>query len=187
MKEIKITDNCIIYNDMPRGWKRGKGQPKWHLSIHNRWYRMWNRCNNPKDKDYESYKDCKIAEEYRYLSKYLEDLEKLDNFDKLINNLKDWHIDKDSKDPSNRNYYFDNLSIICKKDNIEEMLNRKSSPKSKKPIIGIPINKNKVLIFEYVSQADKYNFYHSNIIKCCKGKLRAYKGYKWHYINIIKL
>ena len=36
MREYKITDDCIIYNDMPRGWAKGKNQPKWHTSIYDR-------------------------------------------------------------------------------------------------------------------------------------------------------
>lgn len=41
-----------IENDMPKGWVRGKNQPKWHRSLYDRWKHMWERCCNPNHKDF---------------------------------------------------------------------------------------------------------------------------------------
>ena len=71
MRPIKITEDCIIYNDMDRGWIRGKGQPKWHRSLYDRWKNMWKRCKDPKNPKYSNYKDCEIDEKYRLFSNYI--------------------------------------------------------------------------------------------------------------------
>ena len=39
----------------------------------------------------------------------------------------------------------------------------------------------KVLFFENSSQAIKEGFHSSAIHKCCRGKVRTHKGYKWYY------
>ena len=43
MTEIFITDTIIIYNDMERGWVRGKTQPLWHRTVYDMWKKMWVR------------------------------------------------------------------------------------------------------------------------------------------------
>ena len=107
MREIHITDDVVIYNNMPRGWAKGKNQPKWHESLYTRWHDMWTRCRNPNSSRYKNYKVCKIDEKYRYLSNYVNDIMRLENFDKLCENPSKWHIDKDIKDSNNRNYFFE--------------------------------------------------------------------------------
>jgi len=174
MKEIHITEDCIIYNDMPRGWREGKGQPKWHKSLYNRWVAMWMRCRNSKHKEYNAYKDCKIDERYRCLSNYVNDIMTLENFDKLCENLSEWDIDKDVKDSNNRHYYFENLSIISKNDNCEA-----SNPK--RPIIAINIKDGSILTFDFVLQVKDKDFTVSNVVACLKGRQKTHKGYKWYY------
>ena len=34
MKVIPITNDISIYNDMERGWIRGKSQPSWHRKVY---------------------------------------------------------------------------------------------------------------------------------------------------------
>ena len=40
MGEIHITDTCIIYNDMPRGWVKGNLQSLWHRKVYQMWVDM---------------------------------------------------------------------------------------------------------------------------------------------------
>ena len=44
MTEIHITDNVMIYNDMPYSWITGKDQPRWHKKVYFMWINRWNLC-----------------------------------------------------------------------------------------------------------------------------------------------
>lgn len=175
LKELGIT------NDMPRGWLQ---QEKWHMSLYKRWNHMWDRCKNPNNKDYKTYKDIEIDEKYKFFSNYVNDIMRLENFDKLINNLDDWVVDKDIKS-SSRGYYFENLSIIHKVDNINEKNNRCGTTIPPKPVIGV--SSTKCIVFNSISSSRKLNFEPTNLCKCLKGKNRTHKGYQWYYLDVIEL
>lgn len=170
-----------------------KEQPKWHMSLYHRWINMWNRCKDSKHKSYAFYKDIEIDERYRYFSNYVEDVMSLENFDKFRENPKEWSIDKDSK-KENRGYYLDNLSIISVSENSKEMLNRCGNPfisyntNKRVPVIGISISEPYTrIVFNYINNVTKMKFDPSTVVKCCKGKQGAHKGFKWNYLEIIKL
>ena len=196
MSEIRITEDCIIYNDMPRGWTRGKGQPKWHESLYKRWVAMWQRCRNPASKDYSNYKDCKIDERYRKFSNYVSDIMKLENFDKLCENPSKYHIDKDRVDPNNRCYYFEHLTIMTSSENPRESALRngysqlhstdarfKSGQSRKKAIKGISITDNSTIFFNNVNESENLGFNPGHISECCRGKRNTHGGYKWQYVE----
>ena len=188
MREVHITDDCIIYNDMDRGWVSGKGQPKWHRSLYDRWKNMWERCKDPRCSRYEDYKDCEIDERYRLLSNYINDIMKLENFNKLCEDPSKWEIDKDKKDPNNRCYFFEHLSIVLSSENTKERNNRCGNPNPSQPIVGINIKDNSILIFKSPYDATHKGFDPSNIRKCCKGiygkSKSIYKDYYWIYLDI---
>lgn len=184
MNKIHITEDCIIYNDMPLGWISGKSQPKWHHSLYTRWRDMWRRCRNTKSKDYNNYQDCEIDERYRYLSNYINDIMTLENFDKLCEEPSKWHIDKDKIDPNNRFYAYEHLSIITFSSNIQE---RDIRNNLRRPIIGINIKDGSMLSFCFVRQVKIMNFLPNGVVSCLKGRRKSYKGYKWYYLNIIEL
>lgn len=100
LKELKIV------NDMERGWL-GKNQPLWHHKIYYIWRDEWNRCRNPKHPAYENYKDCKIYDDFKYLSKFVEWIISEPRFEEFCNTCDKvtWSVDKDMKNPNNRNYY----------------------------------------------------------------------------------
>jgi len=184
MKPIYITEDCVIYNDMPRGWISSKNQPKWHESLYKRWKAMWSRCKNPDDWRYDNYKDCTIDDKYRYLSKYIDDIMKLENFNKLCEEPSKWHIDKDKVDINNRCYFFEHLTIITKSDNSKERINRCGTLNSRKPIIGINIEDNSIIIFKYRNEAREMGFNPGAISLVCQGKHNSHKGYKWEYLDM---
>lgn len=187
MKPIKITEDCIIYNDMPWGWKTGKDQPYWHYSLFNRWKQMWSRCKDPKHPRYNSYKDCEIDEKYRYLSNYVNDIMRLENFDKLCEDPSKYDIDKDKIDPNNRCYYFEYLSITTDSENTKERNNRCGNPnpyiKDFKPIRGINIDDGSILILMTKEELKKKGFRLSHINECLEGKRKSHCRYKWEFIN----
>ena len=58
----------------------------------------------------------------------------------------------------------------------------KSSGKTRsKKVIGYSLTDTKVVIFKSTQQASKFGFTH--VSKCCNGKRKSDKGYKWRYIN----
>lgn len=183
MKLIYITEDCVIYNDMPRGWIKGKGQPAWHYSLYHRWWDMWNRCNSPESKNYKTYKDCEIDERYRKFSNYINDVMKLENFDKLCENPKEWHIDKDKIDPNNRHYTYEHLIIMYYKDNMIEPFYRTGIHLNSKPIIGISCLTNQVLLFKNISDVDKFGFKRREVSKCCRKIRPHYMKFRWYYLN----
>lgn len=181
-----------IVNDMPRGWINGKNSPKWHKSLYKRWVHMWNRCKNPQSKDYETYKDCDIDERYRFLSNYVDDVSFLKNFDRFCENPTIWNIDKDIIDPNNRKYYYEHLSIVYYKDNLQERNNRCGCPfttcnikyhPTKHPILGISLDYNKVLIYKAITDIRKDKFDTKCVSSCIKHIQKYHKGFKWYNIN----
>ena len=182
MKEHKMKEDCIIYNDMPREWITGKNQPIWHETIYKRWRCMWNRCRNPNHNRYYSYKDCDIDERYRYLSNYVKDIMSLENFNFLKEYPYDWVIDKDIRNVDNRNYYFENLSIIRNPMQDLEVLRKR-----RRPVIGINVKNGSLLVFDFISQFRDSKFNPTNITFCCQGKRKTHKGYRWYYLTIIEL
>lgn len=56
-------------------------------------------------------------------------------------------------------------------------------PRSK-PVVQIDIGNNKVIkVWGSANQAEKQGFDHRNISKCCRGKLKTHKGFKWMYLS----
>lgn len=178
-------------NDMPRGWI---SKEKWHHVIYDMWSDMWRRCYTKL-----SWFGCQIQPRYKYLSNYVNDIMKLENFDKFKENPKGWCIDKDIKFKDNRDYYFEALSLITRSENCTDANNRrdysnwynhpmknsltsKRSGKSRiKPVIGI--NSLNILLYKSLKHASENNLHPGNISSCCTKKLNSYLGYKWYYIN----
>lgn len=156
---------------------------------------MWDRCNNPKNKDYENYKDCPIDERYRLLSNYVNDIQLLEDFDKFKENPSLYHIDKDRKDPNNRCYFFEHLSIVTIEDNLKECHERnridylwtddailKSSENRKKPVIGISIIDGSFIILQDYADMKRNHFNPGYIRECLNGKRDSYNDYRWFYL-----
>ena len=62
---------------------------------------------------------------------------------------------------------------------------RKMSESKSIPIVQIDASTNKVInVWESAMDAEiEFGCNHSNIIKCCKGKRKTHKGYKWQYLH----
>ena len=92
-----------------------------------------------------------------------------------------WVIDKDIKQPGNRIYSPEFCILTLASTNCKDVLTRYGNPKPKRPIIAI--SSSKILLFHYLGDAHSKGFYQGNIVSCCKGKIKSYKGYKWYYLN----
>ena len=177
MKELKIV------NDMGKGWREGKEQPLWHKKIYYMWFSMWNRCRNPNHPSYQNYKDCKIYNDFRYLSKYVEWIISEPNFKEFCETCDKvmWCIDKDIKDPNNRNYYPEYMTLTTQSKNCNERINRRGTTKPKVPVIAI--DGFKVLLFKSTKDAQNKGFNQGAISECINKKRKIHKRYKWYKVN----
>jgi len=174
------------------GWAKGKGQPKWHEVVFDMWKGMWERVYT-----HINYFGKTIQPKYKYLSEYVDDFQKLENFDLFKENPHGWSIDKDIKGGTHIGYYFEYLSLTTRSDNSKNRADRdgysqlhtkdaraKASKNKMKSIIGIPTVKGSIIIVDSVNNVRDKDFDPSAVSKCCKGKNdHKYKKYKWFYIK----
>ena len=179
---MKLIDFGIV-NDMDRGWVRGKSQPLWHNKVYHMWVDMWNRVTNIESRSYTNYKDCKIHEDFRYLSNYVNWIMNDPNFEAFCStcNTVRWTVDKDMKHPGNRNYYPEYMTLTTLSENTKEKNNRKGNPKPKAPVIGIKVDS--IILLKSMIDGDAKGFDYSNISKCIRKKYKSHKGYRWYKVN----
>ena len=181
MKGINITDEITIYNDMEKGWVRGKTQPLWHRKVYDMWRGMWGRVYTEL-----YYFGSLIYPSFKYLSNYVEWIEsqpRFEEFTQTCDKIK-WSVDKDSKYPGNRNYYPEYMTLMTIIENIKDMINRNGSPKPKQPVIGIPLDEfKKIILAKSNSDVDNYGFNYRNVNDCLNKKRKTHKGYKWYRVN----
>lgn len=63
---------------------------------------------------------------------------------------------------------------------------KRATQKIRKKIIGVNMTNGNILLFDSSHNAERETnkyFRHGNIIKCCNGKSKHHKGYKWNYIE----
>ena len=84
-------------------------------------------------------------------------------------------------------YYFDTLNPTLNKSKNSKTSNIffNKPHSNRKPILQLDLNGNPIKEWDYLSEVDKYGFDHRAVIKCCQGKNKTHKGYKWQY-RIIK-
>lgn len=177
-------------NDMPKGWVRGKDQPKWHLKAYTMWRHMWRRVYSNTRIDWFG---CLIHPDFKYFSNFITWLESQPNFDTFKNTCHKvgWSVDKDMKYLGNRNYYPEFMTLCTLSENSKESIKRKGNKHLHtsdihakvgkscwKPVIAI--RHYEVLLYKSMSHTP---YKGNNISRCCKGKLKTYMGYRWYFIN----
>lgn len=145
--------------------------------LYYRWFNMIGRCYNKKHRGYKSYgaKGIIVSEELLNFSNYVSIVEKLPNYNFLLENPDQWDIDKDYKSNSIKIYSKDTLCIMKKKKNIE------LENQSKKIKIQQFTNEGKLVnTFESISLAGiETNIDKRNISKCINGNAKTAGGYVW--------
>ena len=118
-----VLDDLGMINDMPKGWVRGKNQPLWHHKVYSMWRQMWSRVTSVDSKDYKYYKDCKIYDNFSYLSNYVKWIESQPRFEEFTQTCYkvSWCIDKDSKNSNNRNYFPECMTLTTQSENTKEI------------------------------------------------------------------
>ena len=89
MEKIIMTHDEVLQllregYDMPRGWYKGKGQPKWHQLVYDKWRNMWMRCYDPNHPQHPLYKDVIISDEFKIFCRcgnenFTSDIEEMKN------------------------------------------------------------------------------------------------------------
>lgn len=94
------------------------------------------------------------------------------------------HINEDKTD----NRFFENLNLMtCKQNNNWGTRTERATkantnnPKHSKQV-GAFQNDELVMIFPSTREAQRQGFDSGAVSKCCRGKLKTYKGYTWKYI-----
>ena len=185
MKEIRITDDIVIYNDMERGWIAGKYQPLWHRKVYDIWRSMWKRVYT------ELYWfGSLIHPSFKYLTNYVKWLESQPRFEEFCTtcNTISWSVDKDAKCLGNKNYYPEYMTLMTKSENCTEKNNRNGNPSLKRiiPVIGIPLDDTKkIILVASIKDVSNYGFDSGNVSRCIAKKKnhKSHKGYKWYKVN----
>ena len=165
----KSRFGCI--NDMPKRWR---SLNKVNDKIYTMWHGMWKRCGNSK-----YYLDCKVCDEWKYLSNFIKWIECQPNYNNFISTLDiRWVVDKDSLYPGNRIYSPEYCTLMTSSENCKEVVTRCSDRHYKRPCIGIGDT-----IILSLSPSYIRNFNSSKIHLCCKGHRKTHKGFKWYYVN----
>ena len=143
-------DDLGIKNDMPKGWIKGKGQPKWHEVVYNMWRDMHRRCKDSTRNDFIHYKDSKICESLDYLSNYVKFIESQPTFDEFCSTCDSisWNVDKDIKVKDNKDYYPEFMSLVTRSENSKDRNNRYDYSVFNKAIKGTSLKDGSILIFE---------------------------------------
>lgn len=74
------------------------------------------------------------------------------------------------------------------KHHTEEAKKRMSESKPKKSVVQLTLDLKLIKIWECTRDTNKEGYNHAHVIKCCNGKSKTHKGYKWmYYEDYIKL
>lgn len=193
MKEIRITDDIFIHNDMEKGWIAGKYQPLWHRKVYDIWRSMWKRVYT------EIYWfGSLIHPSFKYLSNYVKWIESQPRFEEFCKtcNTTRWSVDKDSKYSGNRDYYPEYMTLMTQSENCVERNNRNGAPmlnkesalkngrKRMKPVLGLPLDDtNKIILISSVNDVSNCGFDPGNVSRCLNKTYKFHKGYKWYKVN----
>lgn len=63
----------------------------------------------------------------------------------------------------------------------ENHKNKLRDSHEKKKVVQLSLNGEFIKVWESIREPNKEGFDHRHIIKCCKGKSKTHKGYKWMY------
>ena len=191
-------------SDMPYGWISAN---EWNHRVYAVWANMILRGTTKFQERHPTYKGCTICDRWLTLSNFIEDIQKIDNYDYELFMNGELELDKDIKSNGQNKYYcLKNCMFASHEENAKQaMLTRnydditgenhpmygKKRPEHSERIKGKNhpcatladrFDKQGILIdtkyhFEYVQMG----FNASSISRCCKGKLKSHKCFIFKY------
>lgn len=150
--------------------------------LYDRWVGMICKCYDEKDEYYNSYglKGVYVDKRWHTFSNYVYDIERKENYDKLCQNPRMWHIDKDTLCGDTKYYSNETTLILSATDNSKECSSRSGRPKR----VVMQFDKIGNFIKEYESATDaskQTGVAQGNISSCCRGEQKTSGGYVWKY------
>lgn len=117
--------------------------------------------------------------------------------DNRVSNLKMMSM-KDHQNLHKQKYPFSKVCVVCGKEFVPNktkrkcaktcsyecwlMITKENATNRKKKIVQEDLNGNKIKIWDSARDIqNETGYFESNINKCCKGKVKTYKGYVWKY------
>lgn len=191
-------------NDMPYGWTK---ESDLNRRIYNLWHHMIRRCYDKKGKDYKYYgeKGITVCERWKKLSNFVEDIEKINNYQLWVNE-NNYELDKDINNKTkNKVYCLENCSFELKSKNIAESNKRMSYDftktkehknkqrklcKTKRKIMGVSLSDKKVIVLNSLKSSKKFGFNPTCIWRCCNNEryesCKTHKGFAWKYLDVVR-
>lgn len=167
-------------NDTPIGWS---GLSPWHQRVYRLWTAMIYRCYSPiAHERFPTYKGVQVCDRWLSLSKFAEDIKTLEGYQEWLTGEQRYSLDKDLKGKGLRIYSPDTCCFISQSCNSKERLLRNPHKVPTRAVVRISTNE-EVKEYKSISSTKQDGFHSGNVTSCCKGKLKAYKGYKWMYLE----
>ena len=199
-------------NDMPWGWV---SENEWNRMVYQKWANMLYRCYNEdfhKTKKGKHYIGCAVCDRWLILSNFVEDVPKIDGYDRERFLNGELELDKDKKnDTDTKGYTINYCSWLSKPENcslankgkqlseehkrkISEAMQGKNNPVKGK--FGSEHNRSKkvaqydkqthelIKIWDSIIGVEReLGIDHSSISACCKGKYKSAGGFVWKYVE----
>ena len=196
-------------NDMPRGWRV---ENEWNRIVYRKWERMLYRCYNEeyhKTKKGKNYIGCTVCERWLTLSNFVEDVPKIEGYDreKFLNG--ELELDKDKKNNTDEKHYCFNFCTWLSKpenhglawdgkhhseetkqkiseNNAKTMKGKFGSehPKSKKVAQYDKQTLELIKVWDSMHDVEReLGILSQNICACCRGKLKSTGGFIWKYVE----
>lgn len=180
----RIWNGCEIYNKSitPTVFGVGINDVGFNHVLYYRWVNMLGRCYSEKHVQYKHYgaKGVTVESYFFKFSNYIEFVSTLENYDLLIENPKEYQIDKDIKKGRQNIYSRDTISIVKFSDNLEEENSNKRVPVAMYSLEG-----NFIKNFESITLAsEETHIPIGNIAKCVRGESKSAGGYRWEKISV---
>lgn len=145
-----------------------------HKKAYMCWFGMLNRCYNPKNPRYHQYgeKGVKVSQRWLCFDNFLEDIKKLENYDKWL--TQKMYLDKDQY--NSKEYNLENCRFIS----ITE--SNKCKPSQMRAFIAISPNGEQYICYNQSEFSKKYNLTQSKISSSLKSG-KSHKGWNFYYLN----
>lgn len=154
-----------------------------HRKEYDIWYQMISRCYNEKDIQYDNYggKGVYVCENWLCFESFLNDIPKIDGYDKEKFKQGVLHLDKDIKqrDSKMKVYSPETCTLTDVKTNNDK--ENRATTSYKGEIVCI-YEDNIYIIDDIPSFASSNNMFTSYIYKCLRGEKESYKGWKFRFL-----